>query len=210
MTKLLAESATFLGFEHPFGGTISVLGAFLLGIGWVGKRRLEKWDAAVQKYFEIVKAWQGRNLRRLGEYIDQKAFPFIVRSSVKIFRGFKRSLWVLMPMMFAFFALGFWADYMKNKIPNWVWDVFVIGSVTTICVLCLFLVALFLPVIVLTVIILPAYLVLFISVLLRMPLAPYLMTRRVEEEDALERTFLLVGTVLSVIGIGMCLWTKPG
>jgi hypothetical protein len=208
MIELLAESGSFLGFEHPFGGIISVLGAFLLGIGWVGKRRLEKWDAAVQGYFEIVKAWQGRKLRRFGEYFEQKAFPFVVRSSVKIFRGFKRSLWVLAPLMIAFLALGIWADCMKYN--NWVWEFFVIGSVTTSCLLCLFVCSLGLPLIALVAIMLPVYLVLLISALVRIPLAPYLLTRWVADEDVLERTFLLVGTLVSVLGLGMCLWTKPG
>jgi hypothetical protein len=37
-------------------------------------------------------------------------------------------------------------------------------------------------------------------------MAPYSLTRRVDKEGALERTFLLIGSVISIVGIAMCLY----
>jgi hypothetical protein len=52
MIVFLAETQTLFGFEHPFGLIVSFLGVFLLGIGWVGKKRLETWDEALGKIVE--------------------------------------------------------------------------------------------------------------------------------------------------------------
>jgi hypothetical protein len=64
MVEIFAESASSFGFEHPFGGAVSILGALLLSIGWVGKQRLERWDDAVGKFVERTKIVR----RRLGDF----------------------------------------------------------------------------------------------------------------------------------------------
>ena len=60
MLWLLAESTSILPFEHPIGGGVSVLGAFLLGIGWVGRKRLERWDECVANFAESAKMLRQR------------------------------------------------------------------------------------------------------------------------------------------------------
>jgi hypothetical protein len=60
MTALLAETRSFLGFQHPFPLILSVLGASLAAIGYVGKKRLERWNEVTNKFFLRSKAFLRR------------------------------------------------------------------------------------------------------------------------------------------------------
>jgi hypothetical protein len=54
MIWFLAKAGTFFGFEHPFALILSVLGILLAAIGFVGKKRLKKWDDSVSRFKQSV------------------------------------------------------------------------------------------------------------------------------------------------------------
>jgi hypothetical protein len=167
MLWLLAESTFFFGFEHPVGGIVSILGAFLLGIGWVGKKRLERWDNATGKFVDELVA-RTKMLRR-------RSMQFI-KSGLKVAHALP-IIWGVVVGLFAFVPL------------------FGIG------VLFGLLSAIAEPLVTL--------LSFLVSALFQMCMAPYLLTRWLDKEGALERTFLLIGTVMGAVGIAMCLWKGP-
>ena len=215
MITLPAVTATFLGFEHPVGGTISILGAFLLGIGIVGKRRLERWDEAVAEFTESTANIEdgARQLSRLIliiiAWLFERCQP-VAEEAPGCYYGIVGV--VFLAILISGFLLFIGGAFTGNTDNNWavtlgLW-IFMAGGWLLQITLWIIGLALVIEGLLLLIgfVIVPLA-VRIPSMLVWVCTSPYLLMRWVDKEGVLDRTFLLIGTVLTVVGIAMCLFT---
>jgi hypothetical protein len=204
--------------DHLFGGGVSILGTLLLGIGWVGRDRLERWNAKMESYLEWEKALRDRLFRASGnvakaliknpsllyfEWVsNEKLSDILALTFCYICLG-----WIILNLVNTVLMLVLWL--FGNSFPDVAETVLVIGE--TVLTLIIVAVAKLGFAICVIVPLCCACAVLLISRLLFalcwLSLVPYRFTRWVEKAGALERTFILLGTAITVCGIALCTWT---
>jgi hypothetical protein len=212
MLWLLGESTSFLGFEHPIGGSVSILGAFLLGIGFVGKRRLERWDEAVGRFVERMKTFRQR-CGEIGLFFGRMLVPLFERFDPLVKKWYNwivgfTILIVLLVALLLFIGRAFAGHHDNWAVIAAVWTTAAFVWLASVFVWAMFLCIILIFVLFLLAVVIPL-LVRVPSVLVWICMTPYFLARRLEKDGALERMFVLIGTIMGAVGIGMCLWKGP-
>jgi hypothetical protein len=214
----LAGSESFFGFEHPIGGAVSIVGAFLLAVGWVGKKRLEGWDEDIADFLERLKM-EGKRLLPLALSNEKRVIKSI---STTIFAVPGCALMLLclaaIISLVLTVVMSATADSSQLSIPDSWWNrvvmaaaifVFMLFLICGVLILYILIPALFFNAVVALAFAARYAAPILLWALIRISLAPYSLTRWVEKEGALERTFLFIGTIMTAVGIAMCLWKGP-
>jgi len=198
MTSLLAEKLTFWGFDKPFALIMTILGMLLTGIGWVGKKRLERWDEAIRGLPEKRDMIRKRLLNFAGKSLEfanseSGGFQpfralFYAGSCFLIIGGFVVTiLSIILALIFPSLR-PYYSSIMEDS--NWVQATLFICLLTIVIGYFVFTA------------LIPLILLLgerLFSAFLWISMTPYLLTRWVEKEDTLERTFIFVGIGVAIV-----------
>lgn len=192
--------------EHLAGGAVAIVGILFSGSGVLGKSRLERWEHILNregtfrrwlvsegdKIFSILRRPFDSGLTnrygKLGATIKWSFMGLFLVMALGLIAGF----------LAAFGSkIGLLSDRQASALVTpFAWAMFI--------ALPIFLAAYLISYT-------GAVLALFgsrlVSVACRLLLVPYRLVRWIEQTGALERTFILLGTALAIVGFLLCTWT---
>jgi hypothetical protein len=171
----------------PIGSSLAIVGLAFCATGWIGKRRLERWQSALDRQIYGDKSVFHRLVevyRRFNDFCRVHVDPWL-----RPFQSY--FLWIApLVIVLAFALASSGSDTQKQSLGTLVFFV------------CLPIFVMLFFIFVTSLVLIPFLVGLFGTyLLLRLLSLPYEITRFVEHEQRLERTFQLLGFLTGVAGV---------